>query len=66
MAKGFRVTVVDLESGETGEKIVAPGDYILIPFAPCRLDTTAWNKNGTIQLTIKGHAPQVVEDSDHG
>lgn len=57
---GFKVTVVDLASGETGEQYVEAGDYILIPFAPCYLDgIQRWTKSGTVQLTLKDHRPGV-------
>lgn len=58
--KGFRVTVEDLESGETGTRVVGVGDYILMPFAPCYLDGIVQHSNGTVQLTLKGHAPEAV------
>lgn len=55
---GFKVTVVDLATGDTGEKYVESGDYILIPFAPCYLDGIQhWRKTGTVQLTLKDHRP---------
>lgn len=56
--KGFRVTVEDLETGEKMVQEVAPGDYVLIPFGSCRLDSVNHYGNGTVQLTLKGHAPQ--------
>jgi hypothetical protein len=57
---GFKVTVVDLATGETGEKFVEAGDYILIPFAPCFLASSQhWAKSGTVQLTLKDHKPGV-------
>jgi len=58
--KGFRVTVEDLETGETGTRVVGAGDYILVPFEPCYLDSVVRHKNGTIQFTLKGHAPKAV------
>lgn len=56
--KGFRVTVEDLETGDVDTEVVMPGDYTLIPFHPCILDSFVKHANGTVQLTIKGHAPQ--------
>jgi hypothetical protein len=56
--KGFRVTVVDIETGESQDRIVQTGDYILIPFAPCHLHYTQRHASGTVQITLKGHAPQ--------
>lgn len=60
MSKGFRVTVEDLDSGETGTRVVGEGDYIFIPFEPCYLDGIVRHGNGTVQLTIKGHRPLPV------
>lgn len=54
----FRVTVEDLETGELQSMVVASGDYILIPFAPCVLSHTQRHATGTVQLTLKGHRPQ--------
>lgn len=62
MSKGFRVTVEDLDSGDTQSRVVGEGDYMLIPFHPCYLDGTMRHANGTVQLTIKGHSPRPVED----
>ena len=62
MSKGFRVTVEDLDTGQTESKVVGLGDYMLIPFFPCYLDGVQRHKNGTVQLTIKGHSPRPVED----
>lgn len=59
MSKGFRVTVEDLDTGEKQSRVVAPGDYMLIPFAPCYLaGTQVQPGKGTVQLTIKDHRPQ--------
>lgn len=59
MASGFRVTVEDLETGETQTKIVQAGDYMLIPFEPCYLaGAQQYPKSGTVVLTIKDHRPQ--------
>ena len=62
MSKGFRVTVEDLDNGETQSRIVGEGDYMLIPFAPCYLHYTQRLGGGTVQVTLKGHAPQAVKD----
>lgn len=56
--KGFRVTVEDLQTGTKQAMTVQPGDYMLIPFAPCYLHYTQRSANGTVQVTLKGHAPQ--------
>lgn len=57
MSKGFRVTVDDLDHGSSGVRVVGEGDYILLAFGSCYLSATTRHKNGTVQLTIKGHAP---------
>ncbi len=61
MSKGFRVIVEDLDSGQVTARTVHPGDYILIPFAPCYLHSEqVWLKprGGTVNLTLRGFAPQ--------
>lgn len=63
MSKGIRVTVEDLETGETESKLVGPGDFILIPVAPCYVGSVQrYPKSGTTQLTVKDHRPQPVEE----
>ena len=52
----FKVTVEDLETGDKQSMVVTAGDYMLIPFAPCYLHHTQMS-NGSVQLTLKGHAP---------
>jgi hypothetical protein len=55
MAKGIRVTVVDLENGDSATQDVAAGDYLAICVEPCWLDSTqAYDASGTHVLTIKG------------
>ena len=56
---GFRVTVEDLETGDKQAMIVHSGDYMLIPFEPCHLHHTQRSIDGTVQLTIRNHRPQV-------
>lgn len=63
MSKGFKVTVEDLDNGDTQSMVVGEGDYMLIPFAPCYLHAAQKHGNGTVQLTIKNHAPKPVEQS---
>jgi hypothetical protein len=59
MAKGIRVTVEDLETGETATRDVVPGDYILIPLKPCYLDgIQRYPGKGTTVLTLKDNNPQ--------
>lgn len=59
-SKGFRVTVEDLDRGESETMIVAPGDYMFIPFEPCYLAHAQKMGASTYQLTIKGHSPQQI------
>lgn len=61
--KGFRVTVEDLESGEVGVMLVSPGDYMVIPFGPCRLEGIQTWDNGTVQLTLKDHRPERAREA---
>jgi hypothetical protein len=55
--RAFRITVEDLETGEKQAMELASGDYILIPFAPCYLETTQTHANGTHVITVKNHRP---------
>lgn len=59
MSKGFRVTVEDLDTGEQQAMIVAPGDMMLIPFAPCyKAGSQHFPTSGTTVITLKDHRPQ--------
>lgn len=58
MMSKFEVTVKDLETGESETRTVTSGDYLLIPFAPCYLDSFVHHANGTVQLTLKDHRPE--------
>lgn len=55
---GFRVTVEDLATGDTQSMICAPGDMMLIPFAPCYKHSSQHHANGTTIITVKDHHPQ--------
>jgi hypothetical protein len=66
--KGFRVTVEDLERGGSQSMVVAEGDYMLIPFAPCYLHYTSRSAKGTVSITLRNHAPRkatATECGDH-
>jgi hypothetical protein len=52
--KGIRVTVEDLETGEREEKVVPPGEYLLLTVEPCHLHYTSAFANGTHIITVKG------------
>lgn len=53
----FRVTVEDLKTGERQVMEFTPGDYVLIPFGPCRRD-------GVQMLPMQGR--QVITVSRYG
>jgi hypothetical protein len=65
VSKGFRVTVEDLDRGESQSMVVAAGDYMLIPFEPCHLHH-AQKSGTTVQLTIKRHSPQPIDRDEVG
>lgn len=51
--KGIKVTAVDLVNGDTGEREIKPGDYLLLPVEPMYLDSIQRYGNGTVVLTLK-------------
>lgn len=53
----IRVTATDLDSGETGTRDIAAGDYFLIPVEPLYLDGITRHANGTVMLTLKRRKP---------
>lgn len=57
MSDEFQVTVRDLKTGDVQMMTVAVGDYVVIPFLPCRLTHTQRSANGTVRLTLKDHQP---------
>lgn len=50
----LRVTVVDIETGDSDEAVVADGDYLIICTEPCHVAHTQAHANGTHVLTVKG------------
>jgi hypothetical protein len=55
----IRVTVTDIESGESETREVAEGDYFCVAVDPCYLaHHQVYPTKGTHILTIKGHAPR--------
>lgn len=56
----IRVTVEDLETGDTETKDVADGDYVLICVAPCYLHQTNEYTAGTHVMTVKGYVRRRV------
>ena len=57
-SKGFRVTVEDLDEGGSQTMEIAPGDLVLIPFAPAFKAASTHHANGTTVITVKDHNPQ--------
>lgn len=57
MTAYFRVTVEDLGTGDKQSIEVAEGDYVLNTFGGCYLDGINQYRNGTVQLTVRGHHP---------
>lgn len=64
MAEGIRVTAVDLETGDSSEIVVEPGNYTIIAVHPCRLDGVQNYANGTTVLTLKGRSPNLMAVQD--
>ena len=50
----LRVTVEDLETGETQTRDVPPGDYFMLTTEPAYVAHTNVFANGTHVITIKG------------
>lgn len=51
----LKVTVTDIETGETDEREVADGDYVIVCASPCYVDgVQAYPTKGTHVLTVKG------------
>ncbi len=50
---GIKITAKDMDSGETLEQEIQPGQYSLVVADPAYLANTQRYANGTIVLTIK-------------
>lgn len=51
----LRVTVVDVETGDTETRDVPAGDYVIICADPCHVaNTQVYPTKGTHVLTVKG------------
>lgn len=51
----IKVVVTDTNTGETDERIVPDGDYVIICAEPCHLASVqAYPMKGTHVLTVKG------------
>lgn len=55
MSKGIRVTVLDLETGDTEIAEIESGNYILVCAEPAYIAHTQAHGNGTHVLTVKGY-----------
>lgn len=53
---GIRVTVEDLETGET-ETIDVDNDYVILAAGTCNVEHVQAYSNGTHVLTVKGRKP---------
>lgn len=54
----LRITVVDVDSGTTDEKLLEGDDYLLICAGACYLDSAQTHRGGcTHVLTLKGRRP---------
>lgn len=55
----LRVTVTDVETGDSDSAEVVEGDYLLICHKPCyEHGVQTYPTKGTHVITIKGHAPK--------
>lgn len=55
----LKVTLVDVETGQTEEATVVDGDYLFLAASPCYLDgVQAYPLARTQVLTVKGFAPR--------
>lgn len=62
--KGIRVTAVDLETGQSSEVTLQPGNYTLVAAHPCYLARTDHHANGTSVLTLKGRDEALMVTHD--
>lgn len=60
MTEGIRVSCEDLETGETGEVTIQPGNYLLIVASPCYLANEQHSANGTTVITLKGRRAELM------
>lgn len=58
--KQIRVTVTDLETGESESQEVS-NDYVIVCAGSCHVARTNAYGNGTHVLTVKGRAPDLME-----
>lgn len=55
-----RVVATDEQTGESDERVIPDGDYLLICVRPAHLTHTQAHANGTHVLTVKGNVPVSV------
>jgi hypothetical protein len=51
--RGIKVTVLDHQNGDIGEREIEPGDYCIVVADPLYLAGIQKHGNGTIVLTLK-------------
>lgn len=56
---GIKITAKDLDSGETLEQEIKPGQYSLVVADPLYLANTQRYANGTVVLTLKKSAGEL-------
>lgn len=61
----LRITVLDVETGDSDTAEIPEGDYILIAHDPCHLAGTQIHANGTHVLTVKGHHPRSITEGNN-
>lgn len=52
--KGIKVIAIDLETGDQAEKVIQPGNYVIVAASPCYVAGEDHHANGTTVLTLKG------------
>lgn len=55
---GIRIQATDLLSGESGERVIAPGDYCLVVVKPCEMSDVALLSNRRVQIILSGFGPR--------
>lgn len=58
--RGIRVTAVDLETGDVAEKVIQPGNYVIVVADPCHVANEQHYASGTTVLTLKGRKSELL------
>jgi hypothetical protein len=61
----LKITVTDVETGETGTAEITEGDYLLITHKPCYEHGVQVYANGTQVITVKGYRPRAKAVVNH-